>query len=182
MEQKIVLASVSPRRKQLLKMVADNFETAEPFFSELSDGDPFYVALTNAVGKGRSVKGDIVIACDTVVALDGKLYGKPQTAQNARETLRMLSGKTHSVISGVYIRANGAERTFSEESRVTFKPLTQNEIAKYIEEFQPLDKAGAYGIQDGVTVAGYTGDYFNIMGLPVDSLREILREYTNVKD
>lgn len=179
----IILASSSPRRVVLLHKIIDNFEIISPSGKEIERGIPDKIALKNAIIKGKSVKNvcDVLIACDTLVALDGQIFGKPKTKQKACEMLNFLSGKTHSVFSGVYIKIMEKEFTFVEESKVTFKSLKEAEIAAYVEKFLPLDKAGAYGIQDDVIVENYIGDYDNIMGLPTDKIREILREYIDVK-
>lgn len=181
---KIILASSSPRRKTLLHKIVDNFDIIEPNATEIEIGSPEEIALNNAVIKGKSVKVrcDVLLACDTLVALDNVIYGKPNTIQKAREMLKILSGKTHSVFSGVYIKVMGNEYTFTEESKVTFKTLTKEVIDAYVEKFLPLDKAGAYGIQDEVIVDSYIGEYDNIMGLPTMRIREILREYIDVKN
>lgn len=183
-KDKIILASSSPRRKLLFHKITDNFEIIEPVVDELGIGDPEENAQNNAILKGRAIKGDhfCIVACDTLVALDGAIYGKPKTAQKACEMLKKLSGKIHSVFSGVYIKINGKEITFIEESKVKLRELTNAKINDYVEKYSPLDKAGSYGIQDDVIVDSWSGDYDNIVGLPVGRIREILREYIDVKD
>jgi septum formation protein len=180
----IVLASSSPRRKILLHKITDNFEIIEPDAEEVEIGDPKQSALTNAIIKGKSIKTDAfgVIACDTLVALNGVIYGKPKTIKKACEMLEKLSGKTHSVFSGVYIKIADKAFSFIEESKVKFKNITKDEIISYVEKYLPLDKAGAYGIQDDVIVESYLGDYDNIVGLPTNRIREIIREYIDVKE
>lgn len=164
--------------------ITDNFQIIEPNVQEIEVGDPKENALQNAIIKGKSIKIDTngILACDTLVALDGVIYGKPKTKEKACEMLKKLSGKTHSVFSGVYIKIEDKEFTFTEESKVKFKDLSEEEITLYVEKFSPLDKAGAYGIQDNVIVESYLGSYDNIMGLPTEKIREILREYIDVKD
>ena len=127
------------------------FEIISPDAEETEEGVPEEVALNNAINKGRSVrkKCDLLIACDTVVACDNVIYGKPHTDENAREMLKKLRGKTHEVVSGVYLKVKGKEITFTEKSYVKIKNLTDNEIDSYVESCHPVDKAGAYGIQDG---------------------------------
>lgn len=168
----------------LLHKIVDNFEIIEPETEEIEIGDPVKSALNNAIIKGKSIQTDayLLIACDTLVALDNVIYGKPKTIQKACEMLEKLSGKTHSVFSGVYIKIDGKEYSFVEESRVKFRDLTKKEINSYVEKYLPLDKAGAYGIQDDVIVESYLGDYDNIVGLPTIRIREIIREYIDVKD
>ena len=122
------------------------------------------VLAQNPVGLG------FVIGADTMVVLDGEIFGKPYSADHAREMLRKLSGKTHQVITGVSV----GFRTFTETSEVTFKELTEEDINAYVATGETIDKAGAYGIQGkgAVLVEGYEGDYNNIVGLPVDKLLE----------
>lgn len=173
----MILASTSPRRKTLLHKITDDFCVREPICDEIADGKPQVVAEVNAARKGRAVEGDFVIACDTVVALDDVIYGKPRDESHAVEMLKALSGKTHSVISGVYVRYHGEETIFSDETKVTFKPLSEGEIRRYVRLYRPLDKAGAYGLQDGVVVEKYEGSPDNVIGLPTERLREVLKRY-----
>jgi len=168
----------------LLRKIVDNFEIIQPSCQEINIYNPQENALQNAIIKGKSVKDNAfcIIACDTLVALDGVIYGKPNTKQNAIKTLKILSGKTHSVFSGVYIKIDQKEYSFTQESKVKLRKLTNEDIILYVNKYLPLDKAGAYGIQDDVIVESYSGDYDNIVGLPTDKIREILREYIDVKD
>lgn len=172
---KVILASTSPRRKELLGSFIKDLEIVSPDAEEVEEGAPEVVALSNAIAKGRSVDipCDMLIACDTVVALDNVIYGKPHTDDNARKMLRILSGRTHEVVSGVYLKVKGKEITFIERSFVTIKQLTDKEIDEYVSECHPVDKAGAYGIQDGRIVESYRGDYDNIVGLPTARIKEI---------
>lgn len=176
---KVILASTSPRRKEILSRIVKNFETVSPDASEITEGDPLFVAEKNATLKGRSVssEGAIVIACDTVVSLDGVIYGKPGSFENAVRTLSVLAGKTHEVTGGVYIAKEGEEKIFAVRSFVTLKKLTPQEINDYVRIYRPFDKAGAYGIQDGVVTESYVGDYDNIVGLPAGKIREVLYEF-----
>lgn len=176
---RIVLASTSPRRKEILSGIVGNFETVSPDVSEITEGEPLYVAETNAALKGRSVssEGAIVIACDTVVSLDGVIYGKPGNFENAVKTLTALAGKTHEVIGGVYMAKDGEEKIFGVKSFVTLKKLTPEEITDYVGKYRPFDKAGAYGIQDGAVTESYEGDYDNIVGLPSGKIKEVLYEF-----
>ena len=170
---KVVLASTSPRRKELLKELFSEFSIISPVAEEGTEGDPKVLAVDNAVKKGRSITEpcDVLLSCDTVVAMDGKIYGKPSDASDAVRMLRELSGKTHSVISGVYLKIKGKEVTFYEESFVKMKKMTDEEIVSYVETYHPIDKAGAYGIQDDAVVEGYSGEYENIVGLPIAQTR-----------
>lgn len=180
---KVILASSSPRRRELLLKLTD-FIVENPVADEISAGEPEFVAATNAKLKGRSVKTecDVIIACDTVVALDGKIYGKPYTKENAVEMLRILRGRTHEVISGVYVKIDGEEIVFTEKSYVDIKNMTDSEIEKYVSEYLPLDKAGAYGIQDGEVVEKFDGDYDNIVGLPLYRIKRIFVEKGYAKE
>ena len=148
----------------------------------MESGKPEEVALNNAINKARSCQnGDIIIACDTLVAMDDKIYGKPHTFDNAIKMLSELNGKWHSVFSGVCVRALGREITFVEQSKVKFNKLSLTQITDYVDKFCPLDKAGSYGIQDGVIVEKYVGDFDNIVGLPLTKIKEILGEFCYVK-
>lgn len=201
----IILASNSPRRKQLLQDAGVQFRVFTPTepVDETLDADLLAqpeeavkklaerkagaavqeVLAQNPVGLG------FVIGADTMVVLDGEIFGKPYSADHAREMLRKLSGKTHQVITGVSVwmmllnetEENGGDgnvsigfRTFTETSEVTFKELTEEDINAYVATGETIDKAGAYGIQGkgAVLVEGYEGDYNNIVGLPVDKLLE----------
>ena len=124
----LILASSSPRRRSLLHKITDAFSIKDPICEEITDGDPQTVAETNAVLKGRAVDGDFVLACDTVVAMDGRIFGKPQDESHAVEMLSALNGKTHLVISGVYVRFHGQETVFSDKTEVTFKNLTEEKM------------------------------------------------------
>ena len=157
-----------------MKKVVSDFCVIIPDAEETEEGTPEEIAKTNAQRKGRAVEGENVIACDTLVALDGKIYGKPHTAEKAEKMLAELSGKTHEVISGLYVRINDKEYLSAERSTVTFYDLSPEKIKEYVEKYRPLDKAGAYGIQDGFVVRSYAGSYDNIVGLPTEKLKEIL--------
>ncbi len=189
---KIILASGSPRRKQLLLLAGLEFDIwpsnaeenavsddPEMICKELSKTKALDVAaqirIYNDSHKELTTLGDIVvIGADTVVAKDGVVYGKPKDEADAKRMLRTLSGSTHSVYTGVtfvFMSASGraGEYTFSEETGVTFYPVEDGEIDDYIASYEVLDKAGAYGIQDGaaVFVRAVEGDFYNVVGLPV---------------
>lgn len=178
----IVLASSSPRRKELLHSVTDDFVVQNPVCEELETGDPTFVAMENAMRKGRAVNAPFVVACDTLVTQNGVIYGKPHDEQDALDMLRALNGKTHEVVSGCYVRFHEEETTFFDVSHVTFKTFSDDELLYYIKHFSPLDKAGSYGIQDDFLVEKYEGSLDNIIGLPTEKLREILRKYVQVKE
>lgn len=171
---KIVLASSSPRRKELLQTAGINFEIDVEGIDEVPQGDtPEEKVCSIAAQKCRPVAvrrpNDCVIGADTVVSVDGDILGKPHDREDAENMLRRLSGREHTVYTGVCISAHGKETVFSEATKVKFFELTDKEIADYVLSGEPMDKAGAYGIQGlGCTlVEGIGGDYFNVVGLPV---------------
>ncbi len=178
---KIILASLSPRRRELLRRITDNFEIMTPICDEITKGSPQIVALKNAQSKGyylleKAKQEDaIIIACDTVVSKDNIIFGKPKDKNHAKDILTTLSGDWHDVISGVFINAD-KQYYYTVNSKVYIKALTLTQIDRYIAEYSPFDKAGSYGIQDKTIVGDYRGDYENIVGLPLSRLRNILRE------
>ena len=165
-----ILASQSPRRRELFGLfhlpfvvrVADIDETMDP------DKDPFNevsrVSRLKALAVPREQE-DVVIAADTIVVCDGKVLGKPRTAQEAEQMLQLLSGRDHEVMTGVSVLCG----TFTEVTQLHFRPLSLQEIRAYVATGEPMDKAGAYGIQGGAALfcEKMTGDYYNVMGLPV---------------
>ncbi len=180
---KLILASNSPRRAQILrqggfafeKRVAETDETLEAGIS------PAEAVESLARQKGQAVErteDEAVLAADTVVALDGRILGKPKSKDDAVEMLKLLSGRTHSVYTGVYIAKGDQEFVFSEETAVTFFALTDAEICAYVESGEPMDKAGAYGIQGrgALFVEKICGDYLNVVGLPLAKTAKILKE------
>lgn len=181
----IILASASPRRRELMeKYISKEFKVIPANTAESTpDSIPAEeVAEYLAVQKAQAVCAenpyDDVIGADTVVLLDGKILGKPRNINHAREMLSMLSGRIHTVITGVCVCTRGKVQSFSEQTRVEFYPLTENEIEKYIKTGDPMDKAGAYGIQSEgcLLVKGINGDFFNVVGLPVARLSRVLKE------
>lgn len=174
--KKIVLSSNSPRRKELLGELGIDFEVRviegidETYPIELSVEEvPQYIAREKArvyiVGKD-----EVLLTADTVVVLGNEIMGKPHDEADAMRMLRQLSGKTHQVITGVCLTTNDKQVTFSDITDVSFADLTDEEIKYYVDNFCPLDKAGAYGIQEWIGLAGVTGikgSYFNVVGLPV---------------
>ncbi|MDD7357646.1 MAG: Maf family protein [Eubacterium coprostanoligenes] len=177
----IILASQSPRRQELLKLITNNFEIK---VSNVDETLPSGISPKDAVLYLSKIKAepfknysDIIIGADTVVALDGKILGKPKNDENAREMLKFLSGKAHSVFTGVTLIKGDIARSFAVETKVKFFDLTDEEIDEYIKTGEPADKAGAYGIQGygSLLVEKIDGDYFNVVGLPVSKLaRELL--------
>lgn len=181
MGKRVILASKSPRRKELLSLICDSFEVMP---ADIDESVPQGVSADDAAEYISTKKAfaidseDVIIACDTVVIVDGKILGKPSDRQNGFEMLSELSGKTHSVISGVCIRYKGESVSFSQKSLVTFYELTGEEIDDYLDSGEPFDKAGGYGIQGlgSLLVKEFSGDFFNIVGLPVTRLRHELSE------
>ena len=182
----LLLSSNSPRRKQLLAGLGIPFEVRVlPGIDESYPEDlpveevPVYIANEKAQAyKSLMTPEDVVITADTVVVLDDQILGKPADASEATAMLRALSGKTHRVITGVCISGQTVHRAFAVVSYVTFKQLEEQEIAYYIEHYKPVDKAGAYGIQEWIGYIGVTGlqgSYFNVMGLPVQRIYEELK-------
>jgi len=181
---KFVLASNSPRRKELLSGLGLEYEvrTIQGIDESYPEGLPMeeipqYISRKKAAA--YSLKPDeLLITADTIVWLDGEVLGKPADEEHARQMLRKLSGKTHQVVTGVTLTWDDRQHTFASVSKVTFAPLTDDEIDRYVSLYCPLDKAGAYGIQEWIGyigVASIDGSYFNVMGLPVQRL------YTEMK-
>ncbi|MCK4412830.1 MAG: septum formation protein Maf [Candidatus Eisenbacteria sp.] len=183
----LVLASRSPRRAQLLRMLGVQFETRPPAGDgpprEAGESPQDYVrrqAEAKALSIARQAEVGIVLGADTIVFLDGEVLEKPRDAAQARTFLRRLADREHEVYTGVALmRAGGAPRASGvERSRVRFGPLDDAVIAAYVASGEPLDKAGAYGIQGlgGQLVTAIEGCYFNVMGLPLARLRALFRE------
>lgn len=182
-----ILASQSPRRKQLLEWAEIDFEvivheTDESYPLNLS---PKEVAIHIAKQKALAVKqtrpGDrVIIAADTIVVLGEEIIGKPEDQQEAIEILSRLSGKHHQVITGVVLINNRKEISFSDTTDVEFNNLTSEQIRFYVEKYNPMDKAGAYAIQEWIGVVGIKcikGDFYNVMGLPVSRVVQALKEF-----
>lgn len=182
---KVVLASNSPRRKELLAGLDLDFTVrtlpgiSESYPENLAAADiPLYIANEKAeANKAQMGDDELLITADTVVELAGEVLGKPKDDEEARRMLRKLSGKTHNVVTGVCLMAKEKQRSFSVISNVTFKRLSDEEIDYYVDTYHPTDKAGAYGIQEWIGYVGVTwlnGSYFNVMGLPVQRIYEEL--------
>ena len=178
-----ILASQSPRRRELFGLfhlpfvvrVADIDETMD------TEKDPFdevaRVSRLKALAVNRENQ-DVVIAADTIVVCDGKVLGKPRTKEEAEQMLQLLSGRDHQVMTGVTVLCGQKEETFTEVTQLHFRSLSMQEIRAYVATGEPMDKAGAYGIQGGAALfcEKMTGDYYNVMGLPVCRLSQLLRE------
>jgi len=180
----LILASKSPRRQQLLRQIGLDFTVRVTDTDETMDFSrppQDEVARVSAEKAAAAVCGceDVVIAADTIVVVDGKILGKPASEEQAVEMLRMLSGRTHRVMTGLTVRKGDRAVSHTEITELVFRPLSDEEIRAYVETGDPLDKAGAYGIQGmaGAFVERICGDYFNVMGLPICSLTLLLRQF-----
>jgi len=186
----IILASNSPRRKELLGgldipfkvRVLDGIDESYP--QDLPTKDiAGYISQKKAAAYRQSIAADeLIITADTIVILGEKVMGKPKDAGEAKTMLHELSGKTHQVITGVCLTTREKQVCFSVETDVTFKTLSDSEITYYIDHYHPFDKAGAYGIQEWighVGVTGMNGSYFNVMGLPVQRIYEALKDFND---
>jgi len=180
-DYKIILASNSPRRRELLAGLGLAFEVRvlegvdERYPASLpADDVAEYIAAEKAEAYRSVMQPDeLLITADTVVICDGEVLGKPVDETDACRMLRQLSGKTHHVVTGVCLTTTTAQRRFSVTTEVTFKKLTDSEIHYYVDNYHPLDKAGAYGIQEWIGYIGCTGlrgSYYNVMGLPVQRI------------
>ena len=183
---KIVLASASPRRKELISLIADNVEIRPAECDEtLTDGIgareavEYLSKIKNDAAKSISAHDELIISADTVVAVSNEILGKPADKEDARRMIKLLSGRTHQVYTGVTISYKGNAVTFSEKTDVSFFDLTDDEIESYVSSSEPYDKAGAYGIQGkaSLLVSGINGDYFNVVGLPVARLNRELSKF-----
>jgi septum formation protein len=187
-QRRIILASRSPRRQQLLQELGIVFETIlrdyDESYPDDMEGDEIarYIALKKADSFRNELKdNDIVITADTIVWCNNHVLGKPLNEKDAIRILREISGNTHEVITGVTILSLKKETTFSVSTKVTFETLTQDEIDFYIEKFKPYDKAGAYGIQEWIGIIACShieGSYFNVVGLPVQRLYKELQSFS----
>jgi septum formation protein len=181
--KKVILASRSPRREELLGRILEDFEIEESGIDEASgETDPDKLAGTLAERKAADVfsrnRDAVVIGADTVVAADGKLLGKPRDESEARKMIALLAGRTHSVHTGVCVAAEGFIKIICCKTLVSFDEMSQMDIDDYISAGDYKDKAGAYGIQGAAAkyITGICGDYYNVVGLPVHALYKILKE------
>ena len=179
----LVLASASPRRKELISFISSDVkiypaDVDESFSEDIPvESVPEILAVRKAKAVSELFPNDTVIGSDTSVIVDGIILGKPTDKEDAKRMLRLLSGKTHKVITGCAIFKKGRSISFSESTEVTFYDLTEQEIENYIATNEPMDKAGAYGIQGygSLLIKGINGDYFNVVGLPVAKLNKVLK-------
>jgi septum formation protein len=181
-KKQIILASGSPRRKELLSYIADEYAIIPSDLEETACGTPreqtLQLARDKAADVAKSHPGAVVIGADTLVAIGERVLGKPKDKEDAAAMLRLLSGKTHEVYTGVAIVCGGNVVTECVVTEVTFDEMTEEEISSYIDTGEPMDKAGAYGIQGycGKFIRGISGDYFNVMGLPQNTVYSMLKK------
>lgn len=182
----VILASGSPRRRELLEMLDVNFrvDTSHPVDEIVPDGTPaeevpVYLSRLKASAYPLAPgEKKVVITADTVVILDGKVLGKPEDEADACRMITLMQGREQKVVTGVTVRTPDLCQTFSAESVVDFAPLAADEIAYYVAKYKPFDKAGAYGIQERIGAAGIkgiSGSFYNVMGLPVQRLYSVLK-------
>lgn len=181
----IILASASPRRRELMKLITDNFtavsvdadETIPPDTKPLKASE--YLACLKAESAAEKFPENIVIGCDTTVICGNKILGKPENKDECREFMKMLSGRTHQVATGCCIMTKNVLDSFTVITDVTFRQLPDSEIEEYISTSEPYDKAGGYGIQGkgSLLIEKINGDYFNVVGLPVSRLNQELNAF-----
>ena len=184
---KVILASGSPRRRELMAGLGVNYEVrilpdVDESYPDTLQGEeiPLYIAKEKADAYIPMMQPDeLIITADTIVWLDGKVLGKPRYREDALQMLRTMSGRTHEVFTGVCITTTDWQRSFTAQTEVRFATLSEDEIIYYVDNFKPMDKAGAYGVQEWIGFIGVeniSGSYYNIMGLPVQKLyRELLK-------
>lgn len=184
----IILASASPRRRQLLSGLGIDFEVRtlagiDESYPDHLQGEAIAAYISKAKAeayRATLAPNDLVITADTIVSVDGNVLGKPANEAEAHQMLQLLSGRTHEVVTGVTLMTKSQQQTFTATTSVTFAPLTEAEITHYVTHYRPLDKAGAYGIQEWIgmiAVESIQGSYFNVMGLPVQRLYKALRDW-----
>ena len=184
---KVILASGSPRRRELMVGLGVNYEVrilpdVDESYPDTLQGEeiPLYIAKEKADAYIPMMQLDeLIITADTIVWLDGEVLGKPRDREDALQMLRTMSGRTHEVFTGVCITTTDWQRSFTAQTEVRFATLSEDEIIYYVDNFKPMDKAGAYGVQEWIGFIGVeniSGSYYNIMGLPVQKLyRELLK-------
>ena len=176
----LILASASPRRKELLGLFRIPFEIRIADIDETMAGEPYHEVARVSRLKAQAVprdRDDTVIAADTIVVCCGKILGKPHSKDGAKDMLRLLSGRDHQVMTGVTVLRGDRCETFTEVTDIHFRELSEKEIEDYVATGESMDKAGAYGIQGGAALfcSRMVGDYYNVMGLPVCRLGEVLK-------
>ena len=182
---KIILASKSPRRQELLRLMDVDFRVVlkdvdESYPDHLSPQEvAVYIAAKKAEAFDEDVTDEVVLTADTIVVIGGQILGKPETPEHAVEMLKMLSGSVHQVITGVCLLHKREYNKFFDVSEVFFRKLTDEEITSYVEKYSPLDKAGSYGIQERIGLIGIeriNGSYTNVVGLPTEKVYQQLKK------
>ena len=189
-QMRIILASKSPRRKEILESLGLTFDIIVADADERSDEpDPKKRVACLAAIKGRAVleglanpEDTLIIASDTLVYAENEFLGKPKDKPDARRMIGLLSGSSHSVVSGLYLYYNGKEVALADETKVLFDKMTDGEIENYISTDEPYDKAGGYAVQGlaSLYISGLEGDYFNVVGLPVNLMYKTLKKDFNI--
>jgi septum formation protein len=178
--RELILASRSPQRRAILEQLGIPFSVAEPAYEEVDPpaAQPQELVITHAVGKASSVEGDLVLGVDTTVALDGDSLAKPADAEHAAAMLRRLSGRTHSVYSGLCLRVEGTDHVRLAATEVSFRELSEADIAWYVAREEWRERAGGYAVQGAgaALVTAIAGDYTNVVGLPVAALLDAVAE------
>ena len=185
---RVILASQSARRRELMSYLFDSFEIIPSGADETPPENippediPEVLAVRKAMYVAESCPDALVIGCDTVVVLDGVIFGKPKSTDEAFLMLKALSGNTHTVVSGVCLCCRKKTMSFTQKTLVTFYPLSDEDIKAYISESSPLDKAGSYGIQDrgGLFVEKINGDHYNVIGFPIARIKIELRRFEKI--
>lgn len=180
----VILGSQSPRRKKILEMLGIEFKIYVPSVSEdIKDfSSPYEYVYKTALKKGLAVTkvfpNDTIICADTIVTIDNKILEKPKDKDDARRMIELISGRCHSVLTAVYITKNGKNETFVKETKVYISKMKKEEIEEYIETSEPYDKAGGYAIQGifAKFIEKITGDYYNVMGLPLNEVYKKLKK------
>ena len=183
----LILASKSPRRKQILVNAGFSFTIKEKEIEEIYPTNlpikkiPTYLSELKATAFQDELKNELILTADTIVHIENQALGKPKNQQNAIEMLQLLSGKKHEVITGITLLTKENKITVSDTTEVYFKKLSPAEIDYYIDNFKPFDKAGGYGIQEWIGYIGIekiVGSYWNVMGLPIHKVYELLKQYS----
>ena len=183
---RLILGSQSPRRRSLLAGLdipfeAINIDAEEWFPTNLTAGDiPLYISREKAQAYTRLQADELLVTADTIVWLNGRMLGKPHSLEEAKQMLHCLSGHTHQVYTGVTLTTTTSQESFVDCTDVTFRTLADTEIDYYVEHYRPLDKAGAYGVQEYIGYIGVrkmAGSYFNVMGVPIDRVYLALKKY-----
>lgn len=175
----VILASKSPRRQELLRLMDIDFKVVLKDVDESYPGGltppevALHIARKKAEAFDETITNEVVLTADTIVCIDGLILGKPETEAHATEMLQMLSGKVHQVITGVCLLYKGRYNNFYDQTEVLFRKLSDTEISNYVSKYQPMDKAGSYGIQELIGLIGIErieGSYTNVVGLPTEKV------------